>query len=60
MAVLRALRTGGWLAEDALVVWERSRRDPAVQWPDGFAVEFERTYGETTVEMARSVGTVAP
>ena len=57
--VLRALRDGGWLAEHALVVWERSKRDPAVQWPDGYEVEFERTYGETTVEMARSVDTVA-
>lgn len=56
--VLRALREGGWLAEDALVVWERSTRDPAVRWPDGYAVEFGRTYGETAVEMARPVDTV--
>ena len=58
--VLAALLAGGWVAEDALVVWERSRRDPAVRWPDGFEVIFERTYGETTVEMARPVGTVTP
>lgn len=51
--VLDALAAGGWLAEDALVVWERSKRDPAIRWPEGFAVEFDRTYGETTVEMAR-------
>ena len=57
--VLRALQEEGWLAEDALVVWERSKRDPAVRWPDGYEVEFERTYGETTVEMARPVDTVA-
>lgn len=56
--VLGALLAGGWLAEDALVVWERSKRDPAVRWPDGYEREFERTYGETAVEMARPVDTV--
>lgn len=58
--VLGALLAGGWLAEDALVVWERSKRDPAVRWPTGYDVIFERTYGETTIEMARPVDTVAP
>jgi len=58
--VLEALLAGGWLAEDALVVWERSKRDPAVRWPGGYEVVFERTYGETAVEMARPVDTVAP
>lgn len=58
--ILQALRDGGWLAPDALVVWERSKRDPAVRWPDGYEIDFERTYGETTVEMARPVGTVGP
>ena len=54
--VLQALLDGGWLADDALVVWERSKRDPSVRWPAGYEVEFERTYGETAVEMARPVG----
>ncbi|KAA0919515.1 16S rRNA (guanine(966)-N(2))-methyltransferase RsmD [Dietzia sp. ANT_WB102] len=58
--VLSALFAGGWLAKDALVVWERSKRYPAVRWPNGYEVEFERNYGETTVEMARRVDTVAP
>ncbi|WP_440219762.1 16S rRNA (guanine(966)-N(2))-methyltransferase RsmD [Dietzia sp. MNB45] len=58
--VLDALLAGGWLAEDALVVWERSKRDPAVRWPGGYEVVFERTYGETAVEMARPVDTVGP
>ncbi|WP_407334530.1 16S rRNA (guanine(966)-N(2))-methyltransferase RsmD [Dietzia kunjamensis] len=58
--VLEALLAGGWLAEDALVVWERSKRDPAVRWPGGYEVGFQRTYGETAVEMARPVDTVAP
>lgn len=56
--ILEALLDGGWLAPDALVVWERSKRDPAVRWPQGYEREFERTYGETTVEMARPVDTV--
>lgn len=51
--VLTALHDGGWLADDALVVWERSKRDREVSWPETYAVEFQRTYGETTVEMAR-------
>ncbi|HMT49193.1 16S rRNA (guanine(966)-N(2))-methyltransferase RsmD [Dietzia sp. UBA5065] len=58
--VLEALLEGGWLSRDALVVWERSRRSPAVRWPDGYEVVFDRTYGETAVEMARPVDTVAP
>ena len=58
--MLEALLEGGWLSRDALVVWERSRRSPAVRWPDGYEVVFDRTYGETAVEMARPVDTVAP
>ena len=54
--VLESLVAGGWLAPDALVVWERSARDPDVRWPAGFEVEFRRTYGDTAVEMARPVG----
>lgn len=53
--VLEALLAGGWLARDALVVWERSKRDPGVRWPDGYETVFDRTYGETAVEMARPV-----
>lgn len=56
--ILQALLDGGWLAPDALVVWERSKRDPAVRWPQGYEREFDRTYGETAVEMARPVDTV--
>lgn len=56
--VLDALLSGEWLAQDALVVWERSARDPAVRWPEGFEIEFDRSYGETAVEMARPVTTV--
>lgn len=58
--VLDALLAGGWLAPDALVVWERSKRDPAVRWPEGLEVEFSRTYGETAVEMARPGSSSSP
>lgn len=51
--VLEGLLTGGWLAREALVVWELAKRDPPVRWPVGYEVEFERRYGETAVEMAR-------
>ena len=53
--VLSALCEGGWLAPDALVVWERAKRGPATRWPAGLEVEFERDYGETRVEIARPV-----
>lgn len=46
---LRALREHGWLAEAALVVVERSTRDGAVPWPEGFEEGRSRKYGETTL-----------
>lgn len=46
-ADLAALRDGGWLAEGALVVVERAARGPALRWPDGYAEEATRRYGET-------------
>ncbi|GAB2984897.1 16S rRNA (guanine(966)-N(2))-methyltransferase RsmD [Nocardioides montaniterrae] len=46
----------GWLAEDALVVVERSRRSPQPSWPDGLvALRGKRgmkKYGETTLWFA--------
>jgi 16S rRNA (guanine966-N2)-methyltransferase len=43
--VLTALLTGGWLAEDAVVVVERAKREPW-EWPEGFAALRDRKYGE--------------
>tara|TARA_Y100000815_G_scaffold78826_5_gene67918 strand:- start:10487 stop:11059 length:573 start_codon:yes stop_codon:yes gene_type:complete len=37
------------LAPDATVVVERSTRDPEPEWPDGFELERQKTYGETTL-----------
>lgn len=41
--------TGGWLAQDAVVVVERGRRDPVVTWPPGFGQPWERRFGDTHV-----------
>jgi 16S rRNA (guanine966-N2)-methyltransferase len=50
--VLRLLVENGWLAEDALVVVERSSRSPEPQWPDALVRADERTYGETRLWFA--------
>ncbi|MDO9455458.1 16S rRNA (guanine(966)-N(2))-methyltransferase RsmD [Nocardioides sp.] len=39
----------GWLAPDALVVLERSRRSPEPTWPAGIEGERSKRYGETTL-----------
>ncbi len=49
VAGLEALRDHGWLAEEALVVVERSSRTPGLDWPYGFVAVRERRYGETTL-----------
>jgi 16S rRNA (guanine966-N2)-methyltransferase len=45
-AMLQGLVTGGWLADDAVVVLERSSRGPEPQWPKGIALVTDRRYGE--------------
>jgi 16S rRNA (guanine966-N2)-methyltransferase len=47
VAVLRALRVEGWLSPQALVVVERSSRGAPLEWPEGFAGDRTRRYGET-------------
>jgi 16S rRNA (guanine966-N2)-methyltransferase len=47
--VVRALHEQGWLVPDALVVVERSRRTPAVGWPDAVGEAWSRSYGETVL-----------
>jgi 16S rRNA (guanine966-N2)-methyltransferase len=44
----------GWLAEDAVVVVERSARSPEPTWPDLLERVQARTYGETAVWIAES------
>jgi 16S rRNA (guanine966-N2)-methyltransferase len=55
--ILLTLRTGGWLAEDALVTVERSTRGGEFDWPDGFEAVRARRYGEGTFWYGRAAST---
>jgi 16S rRNA (guanine966-N2)-methyltransferase len=48
-AVLRALVAGEWLAENAVVVVERSSREPPWEWPTPLAGLRDRRYGEAVL-----------
>lgn len=45
---------GGWLAQDAVVVIERSSRSPEPKWVPGITGERGRRYGETTLWYGRA------
>ena len=47
LPTLRALVP--WLAEDAVVMVERSTRGPELAWPEGLVAERSRRYGEATL-----------
>jgi 16S rRNA (guanine966-N2)-methyltransferase len=51
-ADLAALVDQHWLADDALIVVERSSRSPEPSWPDALEGEGERRYGETRIWFA--------
>ncbi len=51
VAALEAL-TRGWLAEEALVIVERSSRDRDLGWPPGLEPGRVRRYGETSLASA--------
>ncbi|WP_276208123.1 16S rRNA (guanine(966)-N(2))-methyltransferase RsmD [Streptomyces mangrovisoli] len=55
--ILLTLRTGGWLAEDALVTVERSTRGGEFRWPAGFEPLRSRRYGEGTFWYGRAAST---
>ena len=56
-ADLAALVERDWLADDALVVVERSKRSAEPVWPDGLVPERVKKYGETVLWYAvRTVG----
>ncbi|MFI1724989.1 16S rRNA (guanine(966)-N(2))-methyltransferase RsmD [Streptomyces sp. NPDC020489] len=55
--ILLTLRSGGWLAPDALVTVERSTRGGAFLWPDGFEPLRSRRYGEGTFWYGRAAST---
>lgn len=52
-AELRLLVTGGWVAEDSVVIVERSRRAPDVEWPEPLEAVRVKHYGETSLHWAR-------
>nr|WP_240942003.1 16S rRNA (guanine(966)-N(2))-methyltransferase RsmD [Planosporangium thailandense] len=52
-AMLTALVERGWLAEDAVVVVERSSRDAPVRWVEGITGLRSRRYGETMLWYGR-------
>ncbi|MEU1982390.1 16S rRNA (guanine(966)-N(2))-methyltransferase RsmD [Nocardia sp. NPDC019395] len=49
---IRALAANGWLAEDALLLVERSVRSAEIGWPAEFAGRAAKRYGETRIESA--------
>ncbi|MEU7001972.1 16S rRNA (guanine(966)-N(2))-methyltransferase RsmD [Nonomuraea sp. NPDC046570] len=55
-AVLELLRDNGWLAEDALVAFERETRGDDLAWPPGYMGERVRRYGEASVWYGRAAG----
>ncbi|WP_409329748.1 16S rRNA (guanine(966)-N(2))-methyltransferase RsmD [Trujillonella humicola] len=53
LGVLRALAGGGWLAEEAVVVVERSSREQPWEWPTPLAGIRDRRYGEALLRYGR-------
>lgn len=51
VAVVDALAQG-WLAPGAVIVLERSSRDPVFPWPDEFTPVRDRSYGEIRIGVA--------
>jgi 16S rRNA (guanine966-N2)-methyltransferase len=52
-AVQQSLTANGWLAPDAVVVFERSTRTEPLSWVDGLVGDRTRRYGETTLWYGR-------
>ena len=53
LGVLEALVGGGWLAEDAVVVVERSTREAPFEWPTPLHGLRDRRYGEAVLRYGR-------
>lgn len=53
---LALLRDNGWLADEALVAFERESRGKALMWPEGYVEERVRRYGEASVWYGRAAG----
>jgi 16S rRNA (guanine966-N2)-methyltransferase len=52
--VLRSLAERAWLAPGAVVVVERSNRDPLFEWPTPLVGLRDRRYGEALLRYGRS------
>lgn len=52
VGMLEALLGRPWLAEEAMVVLERSSRSPATVWPGGLEPTWSKVYGEARIEIA--------
>jgi len=48
---LDAARAGGWIGDDAMIVWEDSTPQPA---PDGFSLLDQRKYGATHITILQA------
>jgi 16S rRNA (guanine966-N2)-methyltransferase len=53
VVVLRALVAGGWLADGAVAVVERSSREEPWEWPTPFVGLRDRRYGEALLRYGR-------
>lgn len=51
--LIAALLDHGWLADNGLVVVERSSRSAPPTWPEGLQQSWHRRYGETTIWFAQ-------
>jgi 16S rRNA (guanine966-N2)-methyltransferase len=54
-SVLEMLLAHQWLAQEPVIVIERSSRSPEPSWPDGIVAEGSKTYGETVLWFATQV-----
>ncbi|GAA1665608.1 16S rRNA (guanine(966)-N(2))-methyltransferase RsmD [Nonomuraea maheshkhaliensis] len=54
--VLELLRDNDWLADEALVAFERETRGKPLMWPEGYVEERVRRYGEASVWYGRAAG----
>jgi 16S rRNA (guanine966-N2)-methyltransferase len=54
LGVLTALADGGWLAEEAVVVVERSSREQPWEWPTPLTGIRDRRYGEALLRYGRA------
>ncbi|NYF97218.1 16S rRNA (guanine(966)-N(2))-methyltransferase RsmD [Janibacter cremeus] len=54
-AVLEMLLAHQWLAQEPIIVVERSSRSPEPAWPDGIVAQGSKSYGETVLWFATQV-----